>query len=111
VLGGTPNTLSLRTTSVATDRIDNLTRQKLERLFDMSGGYVLDFSNASFSSFVESCLGFDPYSRYNGSKAVILRHIWLQEPIDDVAKLNRELLEPKSVGATAPAVKCMVRTK
>lgn len=78
---------------MATNRIDNLTRQKLEQLFDMSGGYVLDFSNGSFSSFVESCLGFDPYSRYTGSKAVILRHIWLEESMDDVAALNRELLE------------------
>jgi hypothetical protein len=78
---------------MASHRIDNLTRQKLERLFDMSGGYVLDFSNASFSSFVESCLGFDPYSRYSGSKAAVLRRIWLAESPDDVAKLNRELLE------------------
>ena len=78
---------------MASNRIDNYTRQKLEELFDMSGGYVLDFSNASFAGFVQSCLGFDPYSRYTGSKAVILRHIWLEEPMDDVAKLNRELLE------------------
>lgn len=78
---------------MATNRIDNPTRQKLEQLFGMADGYVLDFSNRSFASFVESCLGFDPYSRYSGSKAVILRHIWLEEPMDDVVTLNRELLE------------------
>lgn len=86
---------------MASHRIDNLTRQKLERLFDMGGGYVLDFSNASFSSFVENCLGFDPYSRYSGSKAVILRRIWLEEPAGDVAKLNRELLEHWHLGKLA----------
>lgn len=74
-------------------QIDNATRAKLERLFDMAGGYVLDFSNASFAAFVETCLDFDPYDRYDGSKAVILRKIWISEPWTDVARLNRELLE------------------
>lgn len=40
---------------MVTNRIDNTTRQKLEQLFEMSGGYVLDFSNASFATFVQSC--------------------------------------------------------
>lgn len=78
---------------MAVQQIDNPTRAKLEKLFDMSGGYVLDFSNASFSAFAETCLGFDPYERYEGSKAVILRKIWISEPWADVARLNRELLE------------------
>ncbi len=78
---------------MAEQQIDNATRTKLEKLFEMSGGYVLDFSNASFSAFVETCLGFDPYDRYEGSKAVILRKIWISEPWADVARLNRELLE------------------
>ncbi|MDW3214099.1 MAG: hypothetical protein R8G01_08900 [Ilumatobacteraceae bacterium] len=78
---------------MAGHQIDNPTRTKLEKLFDMSGGYVLDFSNASFAAFVETCLGFDPYDRYDGSKAAILRKIWISEPWPDVARLNRELLE------------------
>lgn len=78
---------------MAPNRIDNLTKEKLERLFGMSGGYVLDFSNASFADFVETCLGFDPYERYEGSKAVILRKIWLDEPMARVARLNLDLLE------------------
>ena len=65
----------------------------LEDLLGMSTGYVLDFSTDSFASFVETCLGFDPYTRYNGSKAKILRQLWLHESFDDVAKLNRELLK------------------
>lgn len=66
---------------------------KLEKLFDMSGGYVLDFNNDSFIQFVETCLSFDPYSRYEGSKAKILRQIWRSEPDVSVAKLNLELIE------------------
>jgi hypothetical protein len=81
--------------------IDNTTRTKLEQLFDMSSGYVLDFSNASFGAFVETCLGFNPYDRYNGSKAVILRQIWLNEPAEAVAKLNLDLLEHWHLGKLA----------
>lgn len=86
---------------MAERRLDNSTVRKLEDLFEMSGGYVLDFSNASFSRFVENCLGFDPYERYQGSKAVILRQIWLQEPMQDVARLNLELLEHWHLGKLA----------
>ncbi len=72
---------------------DNATRQLLERIFGMATGYVLDFSNSTFASFVETAVGFDPYDRYDGSKAVILRQIWLQEPPAVLAKLNIDLLE------------------
>lgn len=65
----------------------------LEELFDMSGGYVMDFTNGTFTTFIRTCIGFDPYSRYEGSKAVILREIWENEPLDDVARLNLDLLE------------------
>ncbi len=78
---------------MAAQQIDNATRTKLEKLLDMSGGYVLDFSNATFAAFIETCLGFDPYDRYDGSKAVILRKIWISERWTNVARLNRELLE------------------
>ena len=47
---------------VATHRLDNPTRTKLEQLLEMSGGrggYLLDFSDTSFAAFVETCLGFD----------------------------------------------------
>lgn len=86
---------------MANSQLDNLTKKKLEQLFGMSGGYVLDFSNASFASFVETCLGFDPYERYKGSKAAILRRIWLEEPMSDVANLNLELLEHWHLGELA----------
>jgi len=72
---------------------DNASKQMLEELFDMSGGYVMDFTNGTFTTFIRTCIGFDPYSRYEGSKAVILREIWENEPLDDVARLNLDLLE------------------
>lgn len=80
---------------------DNATKQLLERLFNMATGYVLDFSNTTFASFVETAVGFDPYERYHGSKAVILRQIWLQEPPSVVARLNLELLERWRVNKSA----------
>jgi hypothetical protein len=58
----------------------------------MSTGYVMDFNNGTFASFVQTCIGFGPYQRYEGSKAVILRQIWLNEPFTEVAKLNLDLL-------------------
>ncbi|GAA5197166.1 hypothetical protein GCM10023346_31270 [Arthrobacter gyeryongensis] len=66
---------------------------KLEKLFGMSSGYVLDFTNQTFKQFVGNSLSFDPYSRYVGSKANILRGIWNKESSADVAKLDLELLE------------------
>lgn len=71
---------------------DNSPKQMLEDLFGMSTGYVMDFNNGTFASFVQTCIGFDPYQRYEGSKAVILRQIWLNEPFAEVAKLNLDLL-------------------
>lgn len=72
---------------------DNTVKQMLEDLFEMSGGYVMDFSNASFASFVEPWIGVNPYSRYQGSKAVMLRQIWASEPSEVIAQLNLDLLE------------------
>lgn len=59
----------------------------------MGGGYVLDFSTDAFAVFVEESVGFDPYSRYDGSKAKVLRQIWLRESPDIVARLNLALIE------------------
>jgi hypothetical protein len=78
---------------VTSGSFDNATKQLLERLFGMATGYVLDFTNSTFASFVRTAVGFSPYERYDGSKAIILRHIWLEEPSEVVAKLNLDLLE------------------
>ncbi|NPD86403.1 abortive infection family protein [Lentimicrobium sp. L6] len=70
---------------------------KLEKLFDMGGGYVLDFSNRTLSDFVFETLDIDLYSdKYsdNGdSKANRLRTIWQKENNYSVGKLMSEMLD------------------
>jgi hypothetical protein len=70
---------------------------KLEKLFEMSGGYVLDFSNRTFGDFVFEVLSIDIYdAKYtvNGSsKAKVLRSFWTTEPDAIVGRLLSELIE------------------
>lgn len=75
--------------------LNNSTKMKLETLFGMSSGYVLDFSNATFSDFIRTSIGIEPYEKYGTdlSKARLLRAIWHGEPMSNVATLNLELLE------------------
>jgi hypothetical protein len=72
-------------------------KRTFERLLAMGGGYVLDFSNRTFSEFVLDSTGRDIYdSRYDygsGSKANRLRRFWKQEPNHMVAQLMGELLD------------------
>jgi len=72
-------------------------KMKLERQFQMGGGYVLDFSNRTFREFVLEIVGRDIYdAKYeyaSGSKANRLRAFWTQEPNHVVGKLTTGLLE------------------
>ncbi len=72
-------------------------KRKLERLFGMGSGYVLDFSNRTFSEFVEESTRRDIYdARYNygsGSKANLLRGFWGVEGNQLVGKLIGDLIE------------------
>jgi len=72
-------------------------KTKLERLFDMGGGYVLDFSNRTFQEFVADSVGLDIYTdKYeymSGSKANRLRAFWANEPNQIVGKLINDLLD------------------
>jgi hypothetical protein len=72
-------------------------KKALEKLFQMSSGYVLDFSNRTFAEFVLESTGRDIYNdRYNyqsGSKANRLRAFWECEPDHLVGKLLTDLLE------------------
>jgi hypothetical protein len=74
-----------------------LEKHKLEKLFGMGGGYVLDFSNNTFSAFVADSSGRNIYdSRYDrstGSKANRLRAFWSVEPNQLAGKLIDDLLE------------------
>ncbi len=73
--------------------LDNNLKHMLERLFGMSTGYVLDFSNDTFTDFIQTSVGFNPYDRYEGSKARVLRQLWQYESTKDVRKLTLEMLE------------------
>lgn len=73
--------------------LSNSTKYKLECLFDMGSGYVLDFSNLSFSDFIQKSISVDVDKKYDGSKAMRLRQLWEQEPNCKVVKLTKEMLE------------------
>jgi hypothetical protein len=70
-------------------------KAKCEKLFDMSGGYVLDFSTADFDTFVADKIGVDTtigdYSPL--SKAKKLRLLFRNEPDHKVGKLIVDLCE------------------
>lgn len=70
---------------------------KLEKLLDMGGGYVLDFSNRSFGEFVAGSVQrniYDKkYNRASGSKANRLRAFWYVETNHVVGKLVADLLD------------------
>lgn len=72
-------------------------KKKLEKLFQMGGGYVLDFSNRTLAEFVLESTGrdiYDPkYDYASGSKANRLRAFWTQEPNHLVGMLIRDLLD------------------
>jgi hypothetical protein len=74
-----------------------LERASLEELFGMGSGYVLDFSNRTFSEFVREAARVDIYSEkysINGdSKARRLRAFMEIESDSAVGKLIEELLE------------------
>lgn len=77
--------------------LTGMEKRKLERLFDMASGYVLDFSNRTFEEFVLDSTGRgiydDKYSYASGSKANRLRGFWNEEPNHTVAKLLGDLLD------------------
>ena len=72
-------------------------KRKLERLFGMGSGFVLDFSNCTFAEFVEEHTGRDiHYARHDhgsGSKANRLRGFWAVESNYQVGKLIDALID------------------
>jgi len=77
--------------------LTNIEKRKLERIFGMGSGYVLDFSNRTFSEFVLDSASREIYdSRYDGfggSKANRLRGFWTEADNHTVAKLLSDLLD------------------
>lgn len=77
--------------------LTNIEKRQFERLLQMGGGYVLDFSNRTFAEFVLDSVGRDIYdARYaygSGSKANMLRGFWKEETNRTVGKLLSDLVE------------------
>ena len=75
--------------------LTTLEKRKLERLLQMSGGYVLNFSNRTFDEFVIEATGRSIYDeKYgNGSKANQLRGFWKEESNPLVARILGNLLD------------------
>jgi hypothetical protein len=80
-------------------------KQKLEQVFGMGSGYVLNFTNRTFEEFIQESTGryiFDfRYDNASGSKAHRLRMFWQKEDNKLVGKLLSEMLD--YVGETTPS--------
>lgn len=72
-------------------------KNRLEKLFGMSSGYVLDFTDRTFAEFVADATGQDiwgeKYRYSSGSKANRMRAFWKVEPNHVVGRLLASLLE------------------
>lgn len=72
------------------------TKIKLEQLFEMKSGYVMDLTGPQFEDFVYDKTGINIFDKkYNfrsGSKANRLRSFWSSESNQNVSKLNLSLL-------------------
>lgn len=74
-----------------------LEKNQLEKLFQMGGGYVLDFSNRTFQEFIADAVRRDiddtKYNYDSGSKANRLRRFWKVEPNPVVGMLTKAMVE------------------
>jgi len=77
--------------------LNNTEKRKFEKLLDMGGGYVLDFSNRTLDEFVIDSIGrslYDQRCAYgSGSKANQIRGFWKVEANHVVGKLMGDVLD------------------
>ena len=77
--------------------LTHIEKQKLEREFGMSSGYVLDFSNRTFEEFFREVVGIEIYdTRFDygsGSKANRMRAFWNKASDDQLRTLFNGILE------------------
>ncbi|MFH1028322.1 MAG: hypothetical protein V1791_10000, partial [Pseudomonadota bacterium] len=75
----------------------HIEKQKLERELDMSGGYVLEFSNRTFEEFFREVVGIEIYeTRFDlgsGSKANRMRAFWQTASDEQLRSLLNGLLQ------------------
>jgi hypothetical protein len=88
--------------------LTNSERRKLEKCLDMSGGWVLNFSDRTFTKFVGDSTGlniFDPrYNYKSGSKANRLRAFWTREDNQVSGKLMNDMLDYACEGVRTGAL-------
>lgn len=89
--------------------LTNIEKRLFEKLFGMSSGYVLDFSNRTFDEFVIDSTGLsimeEKYNQASGSKANRLRAFWSTESNHVVAKLLQDLLQCVPLDDATPEIK------
>ena len=72
-------------------------KAKLEKIFDMGGGFVLDFSDRTFQEFIYEAMDVDIndeiYSYHTGSKANRIRGFWKVESNQNIGELTNHLLQ------------------
>lgn len=77
--------------------LSSIDKVKLEKMFEMEGGYVLDFSNITFREFIIDNTNIDisdgKYDYASGSKANRLKAFWTKEANYIVGKLISALLD------------------
>lgn len=77
--------------------LSSIEKVKLEKMFEMEGGYVLDFSNITFREFIIDNTNIDisdgKYDYASGSKANRLKAFWAKEANYIVGKLISALLD------------------
>ncbi len=77
--------------------LSSIERVKIEKLFEMGNGYVLDFSNRTFQEFIientKININDSKFDYVSGSKANRLRAFWAKESNYIVGKLLLDLLE------------------
>ena len=77
--------------------LSSIEKVKLEKMFEMEAGYVLDFSNITFKQFIIENTNIDisdgKYDYASGSKANRLRAFWDKESNYTVGKLISAFLE------------------
>lgn len=76
--------------------ISIIEKEYIERILNMKGGFVLDFTNTKFKEFILEVIGFDVYKKYEyESKAKLLRRVFNDFENKLVGKLLIELLRYK----------------
>ncbi len=77
--------------------LKTIDKQILERLFQMGGGYVLNFSDRTMGEFFRDDLGIaiydEKYNHGSGSKANRLRGFWVNSDDKTVGKVILKLIE------------------